>query len=163
MSKSLLVLLIAFIMMAFYYSFFQGYDLERYLAEVDNSKISVEIRGEVKNPGVYEVNRRTSLKELIQLCEGFTLDANQESVNLAMILKDDDLIIIPKITKQEKISINFGTLEQLDSIKGIGIKTAQAIIDYRNANGLFQKLEDLKNVKGIKDKTFEKIKDQIQL
>jgi len=46
-------------------------------------------------------------------------------------------------------------------LKGIGEKTAQAIIDYRNQKGKFTSIEDIKKVKGIGDKKFEEIKDKI--
>ena len=87
------------------------------------------------------------------------------------------LIIIPKVSESfnnnydynnvvnndGKVSINYGTLNSLMSINGIGEVKAQAIIDYRNNNGLFENIEDIKNVNGIGNSTFEKIKDYIKL
>ncbi len=63
----------------------------------------------------------------------------------------------------KKISINQATLEELMSLSGIGESKAQAIIDYRNTNGPFTKLEDLMLVRGIGEAIFEKIKDSIEL
>lgn len=60
-----------------------------------------------------------------------------------------------------RLNINYADLNELDSLKGIGEKTAQAIIDYRTANGPFSSVDDLKNVKGIGDKTLESIRDKI--
>ena len=60
-----------------------------------------------------------------------------------------------------KISINNATEDELETLNGIGTSKAKAIIEYRNENGEFQKIEDIKNVKGIGDSAFEKIKDQI--
>ena len=59
------------------------------------------------------------------------------------------------------ININTAGLSELDKITGIGPVYAQRIIDYRQANGPFQKIEDLKKVKGIGDITFLKMKDEI--
>jgi len=59
------------------------------------------------------------------------------------------------------ININTAGLSELDKITGIGPVYAQRIIDYRQANGPFQKTEDLKKVKGIGDITFLKMKDEI--
>ena len=63
----------------------------------------------------------------------------------------------------EKININTANLEELDQITGVGPAIAQRIIDYRNTNGLFQRIEDIINVDGIGDVTFEKMKDQITI
>jgi competence protein ComEA len=59
------------------------------------------------------------------------------------------------------VNINTATKEQLDALPGIGPVKAQAIIDYRNANGPFKTPADIMKVKGIKDGEFAKIKDQI--
>lgn len=62
-----------------------------------------------------------------------------------------------------KISINSATLEELIQIDGIGEARAKAIIEYREANGNFIKIEDIKNVSGIGDSLFDKIKESITL
>ncbi len=69
----------------------------------------------------------------------------------------------PTSKQSEKININTANLAGLDKITGVGPVIAQRIIDYRNANGPFQKIEDIKNVKGIGDITFEKMKNEITI
>ena len=69
----------------------------------------------------------------------------------------------PAPEQSEKININTASLEELDKITGVGPIIGQRIIDYRNTNGPFQKIEDIKNVKGIGDVTFEKMKDEITI
>ena len=62
-----------------------------------------------------------------------------------------------------KVSINTATLEELMTLDGIGETKAKSIIEYREQNGNFEKLEDIKNVSGIGDAAYEKIKDSITL
>ncbi len=61
------------------------------------------------------------------------------------------------------VNINTANQEELASLPNIGNSKAQAIIDYRKANGGFKSLDDLKHVKGIGEKTFEKIKPKLAL
>ena len=61
----------------------------------------------------------------------------------------------------KSININTASAEELISLKGIGEKTAQAIIAYRQKNGPFKAIEDIKKVKGIGDKKFEALKNTI--
>lgn len=65
--------------------------------------------------------------------------------------------------QEQLISLNQGSSEELQQIKGIGPVLAQRIIDYRNENGLFKTKEALMNVKGIGELKFNKIKDSIQI
>lgn len=142
----------------------------------DSDTIQVCISGEVKKPGLYSFNEGSRVKDVIDKAGGFLQDADYSRVNLAKKLKDEDQIIIDKINQNvqtnnvtgssntdEKINVNTATLEQLDSVKGIGTVTAKKIIDYRQKNGNFKSIEDLKKVGRIGDKTIEKLKDKIDV
>jgi competence protein ComEA len=63
----------------------------------------------------------------------------------------------------QPININTATLEQLESLPGIGPTRAQAILDYRQQNGNFGSIEDIQKVKGIKQGEFSKIKEMIKV
>ncbi|HEX7484827.1 MAG TPA: helix-hairpin-helix domain-containing protein [Vicinamibacterales bacterium] len=61
------------------------------------------------------------------------------------------------------VNINTATADQLDALPGIGAKMAARIIDYRQKNGGFKKLEDLMNIQGIGEKNFLKLKPLITI
>jgi len=62
-----------------------------------------------------------------------------------------------------KVSINTGTDVELEKVPGIGSKTAERIIAYRNKEGKFRKLTDIMKVKGIGDKKYKKLEKYIKL
>ncbi len=70
---------------------------------------------------------------------------------------------VTAVKMTEKININTASNEQLATIKGIGVKKAQTIIDYRNEHGSFAHVEDLIKVKGIGESTLKKIQPFIIL
>lgn len=213
------------------------------------NKYKVEIKGSVVNPGVYELEEKSRVIDVVNLAGGLLEDANTSLINLSKKIRDEMVIIIysnqqieelkkenviteyvyieseckcpdtindacinnydsdnlkngelvdkndsdnlkndelvdkndsviennvitEKETEEEnndkniemtKISINNATLEELQTITGIGLTKAKNIIEYRNTNGNFKSIEDIKNVNGIGDSTFEKIKDQITI
>ena len=59
------------------------------------------------------------------------------------------------------INLNTATLDQLETLPGIGRKTAERIIEYRTKSGSFKRIEELMNVKGIGEKSFLKLKPLI--
>lgn len=64
-------------------------------------------------------------------------------------------------TVQAPVNLNTAGAEELTQLKGVGEKTAQAIVAYREKNGPFQKVEDLLQVKGIGEKKLATIRDQV--
>lgn len=157
--------------------------------ESKSAKIYVDISGAVKQPGVYQLPEGSRLFDLLKQAGGLTEDAAIQTVNQAMIIQDQQKIIIltqaqaqsvdtekinnnghleeksaEKSSKEAgKININQADLTQLQQLSGIGEKKAQAIIDYRNENGSFKTIEDLAKVTGIGEKTVEKLRDSITI
>ncbi len=66
-----------------------------------------------------------------------------------------------KAASTEKVNLNTATLEQLQTLPGIGPAMAKRVIEYRTKIGKFNKIEELINVKGIGEKRFQKIKDRL--
>jgi competence protein ComEA len=63
--------------------------------------------------------------------------------------------------KTALVNINTASAAEFEALPGIGPKMAQRIVEYREKNGAFKKLEDLMNVKGIGEKNFLKLKGQL--
>src|SRR6266576_894754 len=59
------------------------------------------------------------------------------------------------------VNINTASVKELDALPGIGTKTAALIVEYRQKNGPFKKIEELMNVRGVGEKSFLKLKPQI--
>ena len=69
----------------------------------------------------------------------------------------------PAATPAAPVNLNTATQAQLEALPGIGRKVAQRILEYRQKNGSFKKVEDLMNVKGIGEKSFLKLKPVITI
>ena len=148
--------------------------------EVSTTKetvIFVDIKGAVQNPGVYQMKVGDRVKDALDAAGGLTEEADSQKVNLAKRLEDQMVIVVPKVgeeaeeipagetrneaTKEGKVNINTATVEELKTLKGVGEKKAEAIIEYRKKNGSFQTKEDLMKVRGIGKKLFESFQERI--
>ncbi len=150
------------------------------------TKIYVDIKGEVNNPGVYELEENIIINELINIAGGLTEKAYTEDINLSKKIENEMVIIIKSIDdvniekvqtdiqtntnilvdksiENELININSADLNLLTTLSGIGETKAKAIISYRNEVGLFKSIEDIKLVSGIGDSTYDKIKNFITI
>lgn len=132
------------------------------LQEAKPTLMQVEIKGAVKNPGVYTLKFQDTISSLINASGGLLENGDDSSLSYTQVLKDKDVIVIPEKKEQLKISINSATQEELQTLSGIGPSIASRIIEYRK-NNTFQTLEQIKEVKGIGDGLFNKIKDAICL
>jgi competence protein ComEA len=146
-------------------------------------ELFVEVSGAVNKPDVYCMDVNTLVIDAIKKAQGFNkLYAKRyvsRNINLASQLETNSKIYVPfedEIIKENTIfdlkkiseggnsdvscvSINSGSLEQLDSLTGIGPATATKIVEGRP----YKQLTDLKNVSGIGDVVFGNIKDKICL
>lgn len=151
----------------------------------ESDKIFVDIKGAVRKEGVYELTSGSRVTDVVKLAGGFTDDADKKSVNLAEKVADEAVIYVARVGEEvtpasapsqakntpasgaqqdadsAQINLNTATLEELQTISGIGAKRAQDIIDYRDNNGGFSSVDDLKNVSGIGEKTLEKLKAEV--
>ncbi|SDQ48186.1 helix-hairpin-helix domain-containing protein [Virgibacillus salinus] len=138
------------------------------------STVIVDVKGEVLQPGVYEIDSQFRVDDVIQLAGGFTKSADQTMVNLAQKVQDEMIIVIPKtgetstaneqnVSGNGKVRINYATKAEIEGLNGIGPSKAQAILQYREENGFFKTIDDLLLVSGIGQKTLENLKDDVQI
>jgi competence protein ComEA len=158
-----------------------GEDEEEEEEESAPPVIKVDVKGNVKKPGLYEAAEGERVADLIQKAGGLTENADETRINFAQRVSDEMVIYVPEegeelsggIEPAQTISaasgedgmvnINSAGSEELQNIPGIGPSKAAAIIEYRETEGPFQSLEDLMQISGIGEKTFEKLKSHIKL
>lgn len=143
---------------------------------VEKDLITVDVKGAVKSPGIYDLPVGSRINDAVQKAGGLTEQADAKAINLAQKISDEALVYVP--TKEEatsqatqsnasnskenkKVNLNKASLEELKQVKGLGAKRAQDIIDHRESNGKFKSVDDLKKISGFGAKTIEKLKDYV--
>ena len=145
---------------------------------LEQDQITVDVKGAVKSPGIYDLPVGSRIHDAVQKAGGLTEEADSKSLNLAQKVSDEALVYVPtkgeeaasqqtasgttaSTSKEKKVNINKASLEELKQVKGLGGKRAQDIIDHRETNGKFKSVDELKKVSGIGAKTIEKLKDYV--
>ena len=144
---------------------------------VEQDLITVDVKGAVIAPGIYDLPVGSRVNDAVQKAGGLTDQADSKSLNLAQKVSDEALVYVPtkgeeasqqsgsgatsSTSKEKKVNLNKASLEELKQVKGLGGKRAQDIIDHREANGKFKSVDELKKVSGIGAKTIEKLKDYV--
>ncbi len=148
-----------------------------------NQKMYVDIKGAVKNPGMYEVSSDMRVLNVIDLAGGLSKEADDKQINFSQKLEDQMIVYVPiegeeiptslnkgvngnsldKKSNDDKININQAEKEELMTLNGVGEKKAEKIIEYREEKGSFKSIDDLKNVNGFGDKTVESLKETIEI
>ena len=143
---------------------------------VEQDLITVDVKGAVKSPGIYDLPVGSSINDAVKKAGGLTDNADSKYINLAQRISDEALVYVPtkeEATSQEahsnasntkenkKVNLNKASLEELKQVKGLGAKRAQDIIDHRESNGKFKSVDELKKVSGIGAKTIEKLKEYV--
>ena len=151
-------------------------------SETEDQLVTVDVKGAVKKPGVYQLQSNSRVHDALEKAGGLTDEADLKSVNQAQKLSDEAVVYIAKVgenavdvttstpasatsgtgqAKSALVNLNTATEADFQTISGIGQKRAQDIIAYREANGRFKSVDELKNVSGIGAKTLEKLKEYV--
>lgn len=137
-------------------------------------KLVVHVVGAVRRPGLYRLPREARIADAVAKAGGPTLRADVSLVNLAAPLADGTQVVVPRRAPPVAgaqpgsggagagtagpVHLNTATLEQLDSLPGIGPVTAQKILDYRQQHGAFASVDDLDAVPGIGPARLEQLR-----
>lgn len=152
-------------------------------SEPTKGVVKVYVSGEVLNPGVYTLREGDRVEDALRAAGGATETADTTKVNLALRIKDQQQINVPKAVPtqgpgaasipaanqpasatspgQGKVNLNTASVAELDALPGVGPVTVQKIIDYREHVGPFQSIEELRDAKIMDRARFENIKDLV--
>lgn len=143
--------------------------------------IFVHVAGWVRRPAVYELRQGDRVIDAIRMAGGAKGGADLTMVNLAALLTDGQQIVVFKRGAAgaapggqgggvpapgsggpaQLVNLNTATLDQLESLPGIGPTLAQRILDHRQAHGPFRSVDDLLNVSGIGEKRLEDLRSKV--
>lgn len=148
-------------------------------------EVVVDVSGAVVVPSVVHLSSGDRIDDAITACGGLSDDADIDGVNRASVLVDGQKVYIPhrgesqtpvtadagqigsassvdlSVNSSGLVNINTASLDELQTLSGVGPSTAQAIIDERTQNGAFASVDDLMRVSGIGERKLAKIKDAI--
>jgi competence protein ComEA len=138
----------------------------------------VHAAGAVARPGVYRVRPGGRVVDVVDAAGGPGADADLDQVNLAARVTDGERVYVPKRGEAPPtgagsgpggraasgpVDLNTATLEQLDSLPGVGPATAQAILDHRAEHGRFAAVDELLEVRGIGDAKLAAIRSRVKV
>ena len=137
------------------------------------SDLVVHVAGAVARPGVYRFPAGSRVDDAVRRAGGAAAGAELEAVNLAARLADGQQVVVPERgpavgataaggEAEGPISLGMATVEQLDTIEGIGPVTAQDIVEFRDQHGGLASVEQLNQISGIGPATMESLRTRLQ-
>jgi competence protein ComEA len=134
----------------------------------------VHVVGAVRAPGLYKLPRSSRVADAVAKAGGAAAKADLALVNLAAPLSDGQQVVVPERAPPlaasgggpeagapGSVHLNSATVEQLDTLPGVGPVTAKKIVDYRQAHGAFSSVEDLDAIPGIGPARIEQLRDLV--
>jgi competence protein ComEA len=142
-----------------------------------SSRVVVDVVGAVRRPGLYRLAQGSRIADAVTRAGGATGKADLAQVNLAAPLADGEQVVVPKRgapgapasgggtgapgAVAAPVQLSTATLEQLDSLPGVGPVTAQKILDYRDKHGAFSSVDELDAVPGVGPKRLDQLRDLV--
>ena len=143
--------------------------------------VVVDVVGAVRRPGLYRLAQGARIADAVSRAGGATPKADLALINLAAPLADGEQVVVPRrgtaalgapagpagssspggAPSAGPVHLSTATLEQLDSLPGIGPVTAQKILDYRQKHGAFTSVDGLDAVPGIGPARLDQLKDLV--
>ena len=139
----------------------------------------VHVAGAVRRPGLVELPAAARVADALDAAGGPTRNAELASVNLARPLVDGEQLVVlargqhaplaapapggPGAASNAPIDLNTATLEQLDTLPGVGPVLAQRILDWRTEHGRFSSKEELREVSGIGEATYADLEPLVRV
>jgi competence protein ComEA len=135
--------------------------------------VVVDVAGAVRRPGVYRLPAGARVVDAVQRAGGPKGGAALESINRAARLADGQQVVVPQRgpggaaptaapSEAGPIGLGSATVEQLETIDGIGPVTAQKIVDYRDQHGGLASVDQLDQISGIGPATMESLRARLQ-
>ena len=136
--------------------------------------VVVDVVGAVRRPGLYRLAQGSRIADAVARAGGPTRKAEIALVNLAAPLADGQQILVPARAPvvagvpsepgqpAGPVHLNSATLEQLDTLPGVGPVTAQKILDYRQQHGAFASVDELDAIPGIGPARLDQLRDVVQ-
>jgi competence protein ComEA len=138
------------------------------------SDLVVDVAGAVESPGVYRLPAGSRVEDAVERAGGPSAKAELEAINRAARLADGQQVVVPErgpggaaltvggTDEEGPISLGTATVDQLDTIDGIGPVTAQDIVEFRDEHGGLASVDQLDQVSGIGPATMESLRARLQ-
>ena len=139
------------------------------------AEVVIDVAGAVRRPGLYRLAQGSRVADAVRRAGGATRRADLSLLNLAQLVSDGEQVIVPRrgapaaaasgatgaVPATGPVHLNSATVEQLDTLPGVGPVTAQKIVDYRTKHGAFSSVDELDAIPGIGPARLDELRDLV--
>lgn len=167
-----------------------GTAVPRGVAGAAGAQIVVDVSGKVREPGVHRLPAGSRVTDALRAAGGVRPGTKTDGLNRARFLVDGEQVVVggpapvpgavlsgtggsggggaggamggPAVGPAAPVPLNTATVDQLDTLPGVGPVLAQHIIDYRTQHGGYRSVDELRDVNGIGDRRFADLRNLVQ-